>query len=156
MSMMVQNGIVDDSWGVSLGPSLEPTSHEDKAEGDAHASQCINGQPKLPDKGQSGQGSLSGMQQRSLKQLPQKGSSSSGNQADGPNSAGLRPTAPHSQSTGSRLGASSRGRGQRGSRGLHDRGRSSSHSALLGRGQRGRHSKAGGAPQAREHELVTQ
>ena len=151
--IVVQNGIVDESWAVSLSPTLDPTTCPEMMEGNASKPQCWTGQTKAPDHGQTGAGSQGSSQQHSTKAQLQKGSSSMGPQPYRPRGAGLGQAAPHEESAGYRPGASSRARGQRGNRGLHGRGRTSSEGYLGGQ-QRGRPSRAGNSQQDRKYDLV--
>ena len=154
---MVQNGLVDDSWGVSLGPSPGLTTHPEEVDGDLESCHPGSGQPKLPGLVETGQSSLSGMEQHSSKPQLQKGSSSSsGQQTNGPKSTGLRQAAYHEQSTGFRPGGSRRVQGQRGNRGLRGRGRNPSSAASLGGRQRGRQPRGGVSPQERQQDVIPQ
>lgn len=151
----VQNGIVDDSWGVSLSPSLDSTIHIETVEGNASSSQRWDGHPKVPDQRQTGASSQGSSEQRSAKPQPQKSSSSVGHQPHRPRGTGLGQAAHQEESAGYSPDASRRARGQNGSRGLHGRGRNSSEGFLGGR-QRGRQSRAWNSQQERKHDLVAQ
>ena len=147
-----QNGIVDDSWGVSLGPSATPLPDQDKLEANVHSGQA-DGQPKLPHHKQTGQSSLgSSGQHKSSNERPPKSSSSSAQQVRGPESTDLRQGAPHKQSTV--FDASSRVRGHRGNRGLRGRGHRGPEAAIAGGQHHRKQTQGRGTPQERPQSVV--
>ena len=152
----LQNGIVDDSWGVSLGPSAVPLPDQDKLEGNLQNSGQANGQPKLPHHKQTGQSSLgSSGQHNSSNVHPQKSSSSSSAQrVKGSGSISLSQAAPNEQSVA--FSASSRARGHRGNRGPRGRGHRPLESAIIGGRHHREQTQGRGTPQERQQSVIHQ